>query len=95
MIQTFMANTATVLVATNMIKLQAWLSLLVAVVNLAASIWLVQRIGSVGVILSTIGSFVLILMIPQTWKVLQVLRTPSGPSPTISINEQVQHEAAG
>ena len=95
MIQTFMANTATVLVATNMIKLQAWLSLLVAVVNLVASIWLVQRIGSVGVILSTIGSFVLILMIPQTWKVLQVLRTPSGPSPTISINEQVQHEAAG
>jgi O-antigen/teichoic acid export membrane protein len=78
MICTFMANTSTVLAATNMTRLLAWLSVSVAVVNLVASIWLVQRIGSVGVILGTIGSFVLILVIPQTWKVLMILRTPPG-----------------
>ena len=76
MICTFMANTSTVLVATKMTRMLAWLSVSVAIANLAASIWLVQRIGSVGVILGTIGSFLLILAIPQTWKVVSILRTP-------------------
>jgi O-antigen/teichoic acid export membrane protein len=76
MICTFMANTSTVLAASKMTRLLAWLSVAVAFTNLAASIWLVQRIGSVGVILGTIGSFLLILVIPQTWKVISILRTP-------------------
>jgi O-antigen/teichoic acid export membrane protein len=76
MICTFMANTSTVLAASKMTRMLAWLSVAVAIVNLAASIWLVQRIGSIGVILGTIGSFVLILVIPQTWKVMSILRMP-------------------
>jgi O-antigen/teichoic acid export membrane protein len=73
---TFMANTSTVLAASKQLRMLAWLSVAVAFTNLAASIWLVQRIGSVGVILGTIGSFLLILVIPQTWKVISILRTP-------------------
>lgn len=76
LMSTFMANTATVLAATNEIKLQSRLAMGVAVVNLIVSIWLVQRIGSVGVITGTIVSYVFVLVVPQTWKVLQVLRRP-------------------
>ena len=76
LICTFMANTATVLAATNETKMQAWLSVATAVLNLGGSIWLVQRIGLSGVILGTIGSYVLVLVGPQTWKVIQVLRAP-------------------
>lgn len=74
LISTFMANTATVLAATNETKLQAWLSAFAAALNLAASIWLVQHIGPCGVLLGTIGSYLLVLVGPQTWKVMQVLR---------------------
>jgi O-antigen/teichoic acid export membrane protein len=80
LISTFMANTATVLAATNETKLQAWLSAFAAALNLAASIWLVKRIGPSGVILSTIGSYVLVLVGPQTWKVMQVVGRSSTPS---------------
>jgi O-antigen/teichoic acid export membrane protein len=88
LISTFMANTATVLLATNETKLQAWLSVAASALNLGASIWLVQRIGPAGVILATIGSYILLLVGPQTWKVLQVLR----PSQNVSVeagSEQV------
>jgi O-antigen/teichoic acid export membrane protein len=81
---TFMANTSTVLAASKQVRMLAWLSVAVAFTNLAATIWLVQRIGSVGVILGTIGSFLLILVIPQTWKVVTILRAPldgTGQSP--------------
>jgi len=72
-----MANTATVLMATNETTMQAWLSVAAAAINLGVSIWLVQHIGSSGVILGTIGSYILVLIGPQTWKVLQVLRSPT------------------
>jgi O-antigen/teichoic acid export membrane protein len=95
LISTFMANTSTVLAATNMTKLLGWVATLTAVINLVVSIWLVQRIGSIGVILGTLVSFILAAIGPQTWKVLEVLRTPSGPSSAIPINEHRQHEATG
>ncbi len=74
LMSTFMANTSTVLLATNNTKMQAWLSVLAAAINLGASIVLVQRIGSVGVILATIGSYLLVLVGPQTWKTIAVLK---------------------
>jgi O-antigen/teichoic acid export membrane protein len=74
LICTFMTNTATVLMATSETKLQAWLSVVAAAINLIVSIWLVQRIGAEGVISGTILSYVLVLIGPQTWKVIKVLR---------------------
>jgi len=74
LISTFMNNTATVLVATGETRVQAWCSLAAAAVNLALSIWLVQHIGSAGVILGTILSYMIILVLPQSivaWKLLK------------------------
>jgi len=73
--------------ATNKTRMQAWLSVAAAALNLAASIWLVQRIGSVGVLLGTIGSYILVLVVPQTWKVIQVLRVPPDVEGSIPINQ--------
>ena len=73
LMSTFMANTSTVLLATNKTKVLARLAVVAAIANLGASIWLVQRIGSIGVILATIGSYLTILFVPQTWKTLAVL----------------------
>ena len=88
LMSTFMANTSTVLLATNNVSMQAWLSVLVAVVNLGGSIWLVQRVGARGVILATIGSYLLFLVGPQTWKAFKVLRIDSDlvspPAPALS-----------
>jgi O-antigen/teichoic acid export membrane protein len=74
LISTFMTNTATVLVAKGETRLQAWCSLASAALNLALSIYWVQRIGAPGVILATIVSFLIVLVGPQTWKVHRVLK---------------------
>jgi O-antigen/teichoic acid export membrane protein len=89
LISTFTANTATVLIATSETKLQAWLSVVAAAINLAASIWLVRTIGLPGVILGTILSYVFVLIVPQTWKVLQVLRQPPAPVVTVPVSENL------
>ncbi len=73
LISTLMNNEATLLVAANEIRLQTWLALIAAALNIFLSIVLVQKIGSVGVILGTILSYVLILIGPQTWKTIVVL----------------------
>jgi len=73
LISTLMNNEATVLVAANEIRLQTWLSILAAAVNLLLSILLVQSIGALGVILGTILSYILVLIGPQTWKTISVL----------------------
>jgi O-antigen/teichoic acid export membrane protein len=78
LICTYCSNISAVLMATSNTKMQAWLSVAATILNLAASIWLVQRIGPAGVILGTIGSYVLLQIGPQTWKVFQILR-PSFP----------------
>lgn len=74
LISTFMNDTGTVLVSKGETTLQAWCSLAAAAVNLTLSIWLVQRIGVNGVILGTILSYLLILIVPQTWACYRVLR---------------------
>ncbi len=74
LICTFMNNTSMVLVSKGETRLQAYLSLLAAALNLALSIFWVQRIGASGVILGTVVSYVLLLIVPQTWQVARVLR---------------------
>jgi len=73
LISTFMNNTATVLVAKGQTRLQAWCSLGAAAINLALSIYWVQRIGAIGVILGTIVSYLLVLVIPQTMLCYSIL----------------------
>ena len=73
-ISTYMNNTATVLVAKGETRLMAWFGLAAAALNLALSIYLVQRIGAPGVILGTTISYLALLVGPQTWKVYQVLK---------------------
>ena len=63
------------LAAVNRTREQGVLSIIAAVVNLALSIFLVQRMGSVGVIAGTVLSYLLILVVPQTLIVRQVLST--------------------
>ena len=77
LLSTFMNNTATILVAKGETRLQAWCSIAAALLNLALSIYWVQRIGPPGVILATIVSYLLILVVPQTWKVYTLLASDS------------------
>jgi O-antigen/teichoic acid export membrane protein len=60
--------------ALNRTRVQAVASALAAVVNVALSIFLVVRIGSLGVILGTILSYIVVLVIPQTITVIRVVR---------------------
>jgi O-antigen/teichoic acid export membrane protein len=73
LISTFMNNTVSVLLAKGAIRLQSWLALGVGVLNIPLSIWLVQHLGSAGVILGTILAYLIVLVVPQTvltWRVL-------------------------
>jgi O-antigen/teichoic acid export membrane protein len=60
--------------ALNHTRIQAAASTLAAAVNVVLSIALVTRLGSLGVILGTIISYVVVLMVPQTIVVIRVLR---------------------
>lgn len=62
------------LAAVNRTREQGVLSVIAAGLNLALSIVLVQRIGAVGVIAGTIVSYLLVLVVPQSLLVRQVLR---------------------
>ena len=73
LISTFMNNVSTILVAASETRIQAWSSVVAAIVNLGLSIWLVQRMGPVGVILGTVISYLVILVGPQVWKAQRVL----------------------
>ncbi len=79
---------ACLLAAVDRIKWQSIFSVISVVLNIAFSIYLVQRIGSVGVILATILSYVLILVVPQTIIVWRVLYQP--PHAAIQITEDWQ-----
>lgn len=62
------------LAALNRTRLQAVLSIIAAALNVVLTIFLVTRIGSLGVILATILSYVTVLVIPQTMTVSRALR---------------------
>jgi ADP-heptose:LPS heptosyltransferase len=79
LIATGMDLEACLLSALGRVKLQAVLSLVAAVINIALSIYWVRTLGSVGVILGTIASYLLVLVGAQSvlvWKALY--RTPAG-----------------
>jgi len=70
----FMTVESCLLAAVDRTREQGVLSMIAAAVNLALSILLVQRIGSVGVIAGTILSYLLVLVVPQSLIVRSVLR---------------------
>jgi O-antigen/teichoic acid export membrane protein len=73
------------LIATNRVKLQGILSAIAAAANILISICLVQRIGSLGVVLGTILSYVFVLIVPQAFMVHRVLHKPSVEIPPLQV----------
>lgn len=67
-------NQALLMAATQRIQLQAATASLAAVVNLIFSIILVQRIGAIGVLIATIGSYLVFILVPQEWEIRRILR---------------------
>jgi O-antigen/teichoic acid export membrane protein len=67
-------NQATLLAATQRVQFQAVYASLTAILNLVLSIVLVQRFGAIGVLSATIISYLLCVILPQTWDVRRVLR---------------------
>jgi O-antigen/teichoic acid export membrane protein len=68
-----MTTESCLLAAVGQTRLQGLLSVVAAALNLALSIVLVQHIGAVGVIAGTILSYVLVLVVPQSLMVKNVL----------------------
>ena len=68
------SNQALLLAAVGRLRLEATVAVLAAVANLLLSVYLVQRIGAEGVILSTILSFAIFMVVPQAWEINRVLR---------------------
>lgn len=64
---------ACLLAAIDRVRLQGALSVIAAILNVAFSIYLVKRIGSLGVVTGTFLSYILILVGPQTWIVWRAL----------------------
>ncbi len=82
LLSTCMDLEACLLAALDAVKLQGALSILAACINLALSIYLVQRIGPLGVVLGTIISYAVTLVGPQTVLVWRKLY-PSEPLPAL------------
>jgi O-antigen/teichoic acid export membrane protein len=87
---------ACLLAAINRVKWQGILSAVAAVLNIGLSIFLVKRIGSLGAVLGTTLSYILVLVVPQTvivWRALYqpptmpAAATPAGmhPEPNASL----------
>lgn len=70
----FMTAQSCLLGALNHTRLQAVASVLAAIVNVVLSIALVVRIGSLGVILGTIISYLVVLVVPQSFAVIGAIR---------------------
>jgi O-antigen/teichoic acid export membrane protein len=82
LLSTGMNVEACLLAAVNRVKWQSIFSVIAVVLNVAFSIYFVQRMGSVGVILGTILSYLLVLVVPQTVIVWRALYQPPTQSPT-------------
>lgn len=67
-------NQAALLAATQRIRLQAICSSLAAVLNLILSVVLVRHLGSIGVLLGTIISYLVFIVLPSTWQIRQILQ---------------------
>ena len=66
-------NQALLLTATSRLRLESSVAVIAALANIGLSIYLVTRLGSLGVLLSTIGSFLVFMVGPQEWEVRRVL----------------------
>ena len=69
------SNQALLLAAVGRLRLETFLALAAATVNLVLSIVLVQRLGATGVILATILSFLVVMVVPQELEVRRVLHS--------------------
>ncbi|HTV09244.1 MAG TPA: oligosaccharide flippase family protein [Candidatus Aquilonibacter sp.] len=83
------------LAAINRVRLQGALSVVAAGLNLALSIYLVKRIGSLGVILGTIISYTITLVVPQSWIVWRGLYHPPQRDTSVSTLAQPAEIAHG
>jgi O-antigen/teichoic acid export membrane protein len=68
---------ACVLAAIGRVKMQGVLGVVAAAVNIVISIFLVQRIGSIGVVAGTAVSYILVVIIPQTMILWNALYPPA------------------
>lgn len=95
LMSTAMDLEACFLAAINRVRLQGFLSIIAAAINLWLSIYLVKRIGSLGVVLGTIISYTIVLVGPQTWIVWRGLyHPPAQPTPeeaSIAVSPEVIH----
>lgn len=80
LLSTGMNVEACLLAAVNRVKWQSIFSVIAVTLNVAFSIYLVQRIGSIGVVLGTILSYLLVLVVPQTVIVWRALYQPPAPT---------------
>ncbi len=78
------------LAAVNRVRLQGVLGLIAAGLNIALSIFLVKRIGSLGVVLGTILSYLLTVVVPQTVIVWRTLYHPE-PISRNTVAEVAEH----
>lgn len=80
-IYAFATNQSCLMGATSRVGKQAISSLLAAAANLALSIYWVGRMGSTGVLLATVVSYVVFIIFVQTYEVREILRgNPGVPS---------------
>ena len=87
-------NQALLLTATSRLKLESSVALIAAVANVFLSIHLVTRLGSLGVLLSTIVSFLVFMIGPQEWEVRRVLTGKYLPAAE-AVVQVVQQEPRG
>lgn len=69
------SNQSCLMGATTRVGKQAFWGTLGAAANLALTLWWVRTMGTVGVILGTVVSYVVFILLVQMWEVRSVLRT--------------------
>jgi hypothetical protein len=74
LINSAMLSQSCLLAGSGRVKVQMIFSIVAAVVNLALSMTLVQMVGLTGVILGTVGAFLLCIVVPQSLEVGRTMR---------------------
>lgn len=87
-IMAFTMNQSTLMGATFRVGKQALSSCLAAAVNLSLSILWVKQFGSVGVLLATIVSYLIFIVLVQSWEVRRILR---GDFTSASVEQRAVH----
>jgi len=67
-------NQAALFAATQRLRIQTISAVVAAIANLWLSIYLIQRIGTLGVIIGSIASYAVFILIPQSLEVQRILR---------------------